>query len=316
MKKVLAVLLAFTLIVLLTACRITDIFSFTEEDVLSGKAYSLYYTPLDELAEISAENYCLIVGFRNSSDCFMENNEDNLMYEGVTIFEARFKGDGSKVKIPEKIKGMKVLGIGSGSFDGCYSISSIEIPDTIELILPTAFDGCNIDLNLIGSVGSAVDSFSKEDCITFNNENRTNSTKSHKIYYVNETEGVRIIGYQNNEHNSVTENTKQKYESQGMKIESIELLGDGHHMIVPKRIHGEEVYAIASGAFIPSNSFYSITIPASVQTVENGAFVETDDVFGYTMIISNSNAVKIYAEDYEFEYWEQHDINDYVVKSE
>lgn len=294
MKRVLALMFLIAFTVLLVACSLSG---FTEEDVLSGKAYSLYYTPLtEEESGTIGEKCCFIMGFRNCNDCFMENIGDGI-YGDLTILEARFKGDGSNVIIPEEIEGMKVVGINGGSFNGCYSICSVEIPDTILHIDSNTFRGCNIDLILIGSVGSVADSFSKEDCITFNNENRTNTTNSHKLFFVNEAEGVRIIGYQNKDYNTVTEKAKQKYESQGLKIESIQLLGDGQCMIVPKKINGKEVYAIASGAFIPSNSFYSITIPASVQKIDDGAFVETDDGTHFsTLIVSNSDSVKTYAE--------------------
>ena len=48
-----------------------------------------------------------------------------------------------KVCIPEKYKGIKVTSIENGAFYYCYSLTSIDIPDTVTSIGDNAFIGCS-----------------------------------------------------------------------------------------------------------------------------------------------------------------------------
>lgn len=60
----------------------------------------------------------------------------------------KYKGDNTKIIIPDKIENAKVVGIAASSFsrsggnDNNLEIESITIPESIEFIGPSAFDGC------------------------------------------------------------------------------------------------------------------------------------------------------------------------------
>ena len=54
-----------------------------------------------------------------------------------------YKGSADTLKIPSKLGGMKVTGIGSYSFDDSTTLKEVTIPDTVTSIGEGAFDGCS-----------------------------------------------------------------------------------------------------------------------------------------------------------------------------
>ena len=53
-----------------------------------------------------------------------------------------YRGTESKLMIPGVIEGMKVVGIGSGAFSSCKSLTSVVIPNSVTSIGISAFWGC------------------------------------------------------------------------------------------------------------------------------------------------------------------------------
>ena len=56
---------------------------------------------------------------------------------------AKWKGEESELVIPATIDGKKVVAIGDRAFWGCYSLTSIKIPDSVTSIGGNPFVGCD-----------------------------------------------------------------------------------------------------------------------------------------------------------------------------
>ena len=69
---------------------------------------------------------------------------DGVAYEktenGMKIVS--FSSTESSVVIPETVGGLPVTEIGAGAFEGCLTLESIDLPDSVEIIGQRAFAGC------------------------------------------------------------------------------------------------------------------------------------------------------------------------------
>ena len=64
------------------------------------------------------------------------------IYNDNTALISEYSGSDSSVTIPEEIEGNKVVAIAPGAFAYNTSITSLSIPNTVEVIGDMAFDGC------------------------------------------------------------------------------------------------------------------------------------------------------------------------------
>ena len=65
-----------------------------------------------------------------------------VLFEPQSGFIVGYSGDVTAVTIPEEINGAKVLGIGDGAFQGCYSLMEVRLPEGIQSVGSAAFYEC------------------------------------------------------------------------------------------------------------------------------------------------------------------------------
>ena len=90
----------------------------------------------------------IAVGGGTAAAVALSNNYDLTGYvyeyseeiDGMIITD--YNGDAVELRIPKKIEGEEVKEIGEYAFEGCYSIVSVEFPDTVTEIGRYAFYGC------------------------------------------------------------------------------------------------------------------------------------------------------------------------------
>ena len=64
------------------------------------------------------------------------------MVVGYEIAITKYKGSGRAVSIPGTIKDMPVTSVEYSAFEGCTSLTSVNVPDGVTKIGAAAFDGC------------------------------------------------------------------------------------------------------------------------------------------------------------------------------
>ena len=68
--------------------------------------------------------------------------------------------------VPNEIYGLPVLAIGDSAFRGCYSLKSIDLPDSVTTIADEAFDGCP-SLTIRAPKGSFAEQYARKKRIEF-----------------------------------------------------------------------------------------------------------------------------------------------------
>ena len=75
----------------------------------------------------------------------LKTNPDDYKFEIIDadyITITKYTGNDTKNAIPSEIDGYKVLSIGESAFDGCSSLTSVTIPDSVKSIRDDAFCKC------------------------------------------------------------------------------------------------------------------------------------------------------------------------------
>jgi hypothetical protein len=91
------------------------------------------------------ESVCLSLVFLAGTLAVRGSQFGDFTYEssGTEIIITGYTGPGGNVTIPESIKGLPVRRIGGCAFQGCASLTSVTILDSVTRIASSAFEGCN-----------------------------------------------------------------------------------------------------------------------------------------------------------------------------
>ncbi len=100
------------------------------------------------------------------AEVFQFENYDYYFNEDGTVTISNWEGEDSTLEIPGEIEGKKVTTIGESAFDGCVSLTSIEIPDSVTTIGDGAFSWCG-NLTLIVGKDSYALQYAKEHGIPY-----------------------------------------------------------------------------------------------------------------------------------------------------
>ena len=96
--------------------------------------------------------------------------EYNISTENL-IEITNYKGSATDLTIPSKIDGYTVAGLGDGAFEGCTSLVSVKIPDTVEYINFNVFCGCSALKSI--EVDANNSEYSSENGVLFNKDKDT-----------------------------------------------------------------------------------------------------------------------------------------------
>ena len=114
--------------------------------------------------------WALVVGVVLVVNCvpvvgvFAETNESDFEFDSSTGTITGYNGSGEDIVIPSSIGEVKVKNIGNSAFSFCFSLTSIEIPNTVTNIGDSAFSDCtslkSVKIpNSVTSIGNSAFSF-------------------------------------------------------------------------------------------------------------------------------------------------------------
>ena len=210
------------------------------------------------------------------------------------------------VVIPSSYNNKPVTGIGVSAFNGCSSIGSVTIPDSVKTIGDHAFDGCNnlTNITIPDSVKNIGDGAFK-DCYALTSITLPDSVTSigggafsgcDALSEITIPENITKIGYgafegcsalQYSEHNNgkYLGNSSNSYlvliELVNVDVTSFEI-SSGTKVIYSEAFHDcynltsvtipDSVVSIGGSAFDSCQSLTNITIPDSVISIDYSAF--------------------------------------------
>ena len=183
-----------------------------------------------------------------------------------------YRGTESELMIPGVIEGTKVVGIGDSSFKGCYSLTSVVIPDSVTSIGEYAFAGC-----------SSLTSVTIPDSVTSIGEYAFEGCKSLTIYCVAEAKPEGWSYSWNSSYRPVVWGCVGYGASDSFLYGISKINNDTYAVItgykgsdtdirIPETINGVKVAAIGNSAFSGCESLTSVVIPEGVTSIGGYAF--------------------------------------------
>lgn len=178
----------------------------------------------------------------------------------------------TSINIPDGI-----TSINNGVFYDCTSLESIEIPDSVTSIGNWAFRECTslTSITIPNSV-TKIGDYAFKDCtniteITLSDDISSSDLSKWKTALSDCIDNSNLeIKYQRNVFSSFQQviSFMDGYDIDGFKIEDgvlLSYIGSEKNIVIP-----DGVKEIASGAFARNDNIVSITVPASVKTIEGG----------------------------------------------
>lgn len=103
--------------------------------------------------------------------------------DGYSVSKGSAIGLVDSVTIPETYNGKKVTAVSSGAFDGCTTIKTINIPDTIKTIDAAAFGGCTslYSVNIYEVAGNRIKNYSSTDGSLVYNDDASGEKRLHYV---------------------------------------------------------------------------------------------------------------------------------------
>lgn len=200
------------------------------EEVVTANATETDAEALDETQEVVCDE--------------SKVDADGFVWYGTTI--VKYVGKGGNVKIPEKC-----TGIGDDGFQGCSSLTSIEIPSSITHIEDYAYEDSALK-TIYGTLGSYAETYAKTNHYEFidvanksNTGNTENPGATPDITITYRTH-VQSIGWQKTVTNGVMSGTFGK----------------------AKRLEGIRIVLVPKGSAAPANNYKNI------QSVNTKAYIK------------------------------------------
>lgn len=171
-------------------------------------------------------------------------DEESIIFEGWTeyIFRTSFR-------IPEKIYGRTVVGIGKDAFAVYTGITELEIPDSVIRIPDGALE--YYEMTITCGAGSPAEACAKEKGLDFVIRGEQGSGE------VNENSAEHIFEYEKTEG--------------GVKITGLKDVSKTE-IIIPESIGGQSVVAVGKSAFANRTGIVRVIFPADVECIEDWAF--------------------------------------------
>ena len=232
-----------------------------------------------------------------------ENAEDAVFISGNWRYRvrsdgnleiAKWNGKESELVIPETIDGKKVVAIGDRAFWGCYSLTSIKIPDSVTSIGGNPFVGCDalqIDISpdhpTIALIDNALFYKPEKRLVTY--------LESSKAETYTIPQGILSIGDAAfGLCDSLTSITIP---------DSVTSIGDAAFGLCDSLTSitiPDSVTSIGDYAFYRCRNLTSVTIPGSVTSIGDDAFFDCPDTL--QLIVDRDSYAKEYAKENNLSY--------------
>ncbi len=202
---------------------------------------------------------------------------------------AGYSGESTQAVIPDTINGRIVTKITDYAFDGCSSMTSIEMPSSVTSIGDYAFRGCSnltsIEMSTsVTSIGdrafygcSSLTSIVIPASVTSIGRYAFKDCSSLTIYCEARREQEWAFDWKPNDrpvvwgYNNITTNSDYDYVVHNNKVYLTRYIADKKDVVIPQKIDNKEVISIGT-IFYYNTNITSIKIPSSVMSIGYCAF--------------------------------------------
>ena len=246
----------------------------------------------------------------------------------------KYTGSEENVVIPDKINGFPVTAIGDSAFEFRHKLKRVTVPQGVIRIGNYVFDGCpSMDTIIlpdsVQTIGRSIFGFYAENVTVYASE------KSYAFRYASEHRikvetgtpapfmpSVPAISADTAEEPPAAKRPEPDffYRKNGQEIILIKYIGNRENVIVPSELAGLPVKVIGKSAFSGCTVPVSIVLPESVTTIQKNAFdgcasltcvtvpasvtAIADDIFGsaanqLTVITPENSMMHQYAEEHD-----------------